>query len=184
MPSPTPHPALSPVSSPETEPTGTPAQCGPLRCDVPGWGNTPEYFAWRNMIRRCEDARVEHFASYGGRGIKVWPLWRASFAAFLADVGSRPAAGYSLDRPETNGHYQPGNVRWATRLEQARNMRTNRLVTARGETLTIAEWCERTGQNKNTVFYRLTHGWPDEAAIFAPAEPSALGRAPRFRKAS
>lgn len=35
-------------------------------------------------------------------------------------IGVRPN-GYTLDRIDTNGHYEIGNVRWATRKEQATN---------------------------------------------------------------
>lgn len=49
--------------------------------------------------------------------------WRNSFEAFITDVGKRPGPGYSIDRKDNDGDYAPGNVRWATRVEQMNNTR-------------------------------------------------------------
>lgn len=75
-------------------------------------------------MSRCYDPKCPKFSLYGGRGIVMHEAWRVSFAAFLADVGERPSARHSLDRyPNPDGNYEPGNVRWATNLEQRRNRR-------------------------------------------------------------
>jgi hypothetical protein len=83
---------------------------------------TPEYRSWYNMIQRCTNSRREDYPRYGGRGIKVCERWRDSFAAFLEDMGRRPA-GTSIDRIDVNGNYEPGNCRWATPKEQRLNQR-------------------------------------------------------------
>src|SRR3990167_2832457 len=79
---------------------------------------TPEYVAFRHMIGRCYYPKVERYPHYGGRGIKVCDRWldkESGFSNFLADVGLKPSSKHSLDRyPDTNGNYEPGNVRWAT----------------------------------------------------------------------
>lgn len=44
----------------------------------------------------------------------------ASFDEFLEEVGPRPE-GHTLDRIDPLGHYEKGNVRWATMRQQAEN---------------------------------------------------------------
>lgn len=88
-----------------------------------GLSDTPTYIVWINMRRRCEDEKNSRYSSYGGRGIRVCDSWR-SFEAFLADMGPRPD-GMSLDRIDTNGHYEPENCQWATVTQQVRNRRVS-----------------------------------------------------------
>lgn len=88
---------------------------------------TPLYRAWTNMRTRCGNPKSSHYPDYGGRGISVCPQWE-SFETFASDVGARPSQKHSLDRINTNGNYEPNNVRWATQKEQCRNKRTSRPV--------------------------------------------------------
>lgn len=84
--------------------------------------DTPTYSSWTNLIQRCTNPTYPNFKHYGGRGITVCDRWRYSFEAFLADMGPRPPAT-SIDRINVDGHYEPGNCRWATRSEQELNKR-------------------------------------------------------------
>lgn len=80
---------------------------------------TPTYNSWLGMRERCSNPNHNRYRYYGGRGIRVCDRWQ-SFAAFLADMGEKPA-GTSIDRVDLDGDYEPGNCHWATATEQARN---------------------------------------------------------------
>lgn len=75
------------------------------------------------MRRRCMDPKNIKYHLYGGLGVKVCKRWQ-DFAVFLQDMGMPPTPKHSLDRyPNPSGNYEPGNVRWATAMEQRRNRR-------------------------------------------------------------
>jgi len=84
---------------------------------------TKIYQCWKGMKKRCANPNEAAWPNYGGRGIKVCDRWRNSFEAFYADVGDPPEPGLTLDRINNDGDYEPGNVRWATRAQQANNTR-------------------------------------------------------------
>jgi len=90
-----------------------------------GRSHTPEFKAWGSMKERCLNRRSPSFAHYGGRGITICPEWLGAdgFARFLDHVGLKPSPDHSIDRINNDGNYEPGNVRWATPSEQARNRR-------------------------------------------------------------
>lgn len=87
-----------------------------------GLSRTGAYKAWHGIIDRCTNPNFPKYSYYGGRGIRVCERWH-SYENFLADMGPRPA-GKTIDRyPNNDGHYEPGNCRWATHSEQNVNMR-------------------------------------------------------------
>ncbi len=134
---------------------------------------TPEYDAWVSMRARCENEARANYKHYGARGIRVCAAWRESFESFLADVGPRPSGRHSLDRIDNQGNYEPGNVRWATWIEQNRNRRNTWWVTIRGERMPLTEAVERFRVvGEITARKRIERGWPDEDALLRPPGPN------------
>lgn len=91
---------------------------------------SPEWHAWRRAKERVVNPNAKGYRNYGGRGIQMSPEWVGDFAAFFEHIGPKPQPheNYSLDRINNDGHYEPGNVRWATRSIQMKNRRSRRRV--------------------------------------------------------
>lgn len=137
-----------------------------------GCSELPEYAIWCGIRRRCSNPTDSAWKNYGGRGIRVCSRWNESFEAFFADMGPRPSDNHSIDRfPDNNGDYEPGNCRWATAKEQARNTRRNYLVFHNGETKCVAEWAEQYRVKSCILYSRLIAGWPFEEAVGLRVRP-------------
>jgi hypothetical protein len=84
---------------------------------------TQLYGVWKGCSIAVTTPRSRAWRLYGGRGITVCDKWRRDVKAFAEYVGERPGPGYSIDRIDVNGNYEPGNVRWATPNQQIDNRR-------------------------------------------------------------
>lgn len=128
---------------------------------------SPTYYIWHSMVNRATNPLCKAFPNYGGRGITVCDEW-LDFSRFLADMGERQE-GLTLERIDNNLGYSKENCRWATRAEQARNRRSNRMITHNGVTKLFSDWARDAGIRHTTLRARLDeYGWTFERALTTP----------------
>ncbi len=130
----------------------------------------------RGMIHRCTNPNGRSWHRYGGRGIKVCDRWLESLDAFIEDLGYRPSLGHSLDRIDNDGDYCPGNCRWATSTEQARNTSQTLWTEVEGKPVKVADVLDDCQFNSRTVRDRLKRGWSAERALSQPPFEDAVVR--------
>lgn len=126
-----------------------------------GLRNTKTYSEWNSMKQRCSKSSKKSHRYYD-REIKVCDEWLNDFKAFYDHVSKLEhfeEEGYTLDRIDNNGNYEPNNVRWATYKQQALNKENTLRVEYMGREQTLMEWCEELGLNYGMVRARHLRGW-------------------------
>lgn len=142
-----------------------------------GMSHDPIFYTWKSMKQRCANPNSATYGNYGGRGIDVCDEWQNSFVTFYSYVSSLPnygKKGYTLDRENNDGNYEPGNMRWATRVEQNHNKRErrdSRLLTHNGKTQSMSKWIREAKITEGTLRGRLDNGWSGERALTTPVRP-------------
>ena len=154
--------------------------CGCFRRDyftthgaTKNYETTPEYSSYQSAKKRCQNKNGKDFNSYGGRGIE---FKFNSFEEFVAEVGLKPSPNHSLDRINTDGNYERGNLRWATKSAQTRNRRNTTLLSACGKTQSMADWAEEMSLSYDMLKRRRLLGFCDECAITLRAGESCEHR--------
>lgn len=109
------------------------------------------YRLWANIKTRCYNKNNHKYKSYGARGIAMHEPWINNYLLFksyiVSELGDRPK-GYSLDRINNDGNYEPGNIRWADDLTQNHNARPKKL---NKEDVLEIRWLISLGYNQKEI---------------------------------
>jgi hypothetical protein len=126
-----------------------------------------DYMRYRSMIARCHNPNAHDYCDYGERGIEVCDEWRGNggFERYLFHVGPKPGPGFSVERIKNELGYRPGNVRWATPLEQGANKRNNVLITRNGRTQHASAWARELGMSPQLIIARERQGLSAEDVL-------------------
>lgn len=110
------------------------------------------------MMDRCYREKAMNYHNYGGRGISVCEEWHniENFEKWVES--SNYKKGFTLERIDVNGNYEPSNCKWATMKEQDNNRRNTVRIEYNNEVHTISEWAEILGINRSTLNNRYYRG--------------------------
>lgn len=117
----------------------------------------PLYTTYQGMISRCYRPSQTNYRYYGARGIKVCQAWLDDFWQFVKDVGEKPGKTYQLDRIDSTGNYEPGNVRWLPVRMNQRRSGAVLLYLKFGEDrrVMLADYCRQNSLDYNQTYSRL-----------------------------
>lgn len=110
---------------------------------------------WRSIRYRIFNKNSKSYSRYGGRGIKLHKEWEdfEVFKDYVAKyLGERPD-GYSIDRIDNDGNYEPGNIRWASPDVQKQNNSQTKLDPAIVIAIFIAH--HKYNIKQNTLMYKM-----------------------------
>lgn len=163
--------------------SGKTRSCGCLSAEIAGARQrthgmtyTSEFTTWQTCKARCYNPKNHKYKNYGARGIKMCQKWMESFAAFFHDMGNKPSPKHSIHRINNDGDYEPGNCKWATYKEQARNRTNNRFIEVGGERITVAEFAERNNIDQRIIHSRLNKGCPVSELLKPRMSARATGK--------
>jgi hypothetical protein len=143
--------------------------------------NSKLYHKWQGVKKRAKNARYYGY-DYDITMCEEWKSWEG-FRTWSLEKGYEE--GLSLDRINNNEGYFPHNCRWVTHTVQSRNTSRNNFVEYKGQTKTIAEWCEQLGLHYGSTFSRIRRGWSVERAFeesVSDARKNAIKNRPKDEK--
>ena len=141
--------------------------------------HTKIWRSWQGMKRRCYNVNNPKYPIYGGAGRFVCGGLMES-KHFFNILGEPPTKKHSLDRKDNNGNYTCGecddcikneyplNVRWATSLEQSRNVSTNFIINYNGIDMCLSAAAEIAKVPYKSVHARIKRGWSINDALSVP----------------
>lgn len=130
----------------------------------------PAYNSWLGMMQRCFNPKATKYPKYGACGITVCERW-LDINNFIKDMGER-LSGYTIERKNNKGNYEPDNCYWAPMSVQALNKSSNHIIDFDGKSQTLKEWATELGMKYSTLATRLMcYHWSIERALTEAVHP-------------
>lgn len=93
------------------------------------------------IMARCNNPKSKAYRRYGGRGIQCRFKTRNDFVQWVVlNLPYHNYKGIEIDRTDNNGHYEPGNLRLATRQQQTHNTSVNAWIAFQGERIRLVDF--------------------------------------------
>lgn len=119
--------------------------------------------------RYLAELQARDMSRYGARGITICAAWLDDFGAFREwALASGYRKSLTIDREDSDGHYEPSNCRWIPKGEQQANTRWAVKLTVDGVTRSCYEWARISGIRARIINGRSRCGWPHKRAVFEP----------------
>lgn len=147
-------------------------ECSSKRATKHGLRDHPVYHVASNIVQRCTNKNNNRYKDYGGRGVRVYPLWVADvglFAKWLLEHGWYESCEVDKDikgNPEMPGYF-PNTISFISSRENKRHKRSNIYITYKGETKLLIDWCRELNLDYKSIYSRYhVLGWRDPIDLF------------------
>lgn len=157
--------------------TGNTKSCGCLQSEsrsissrTHGLCHHPLYSVWASMKARCYNKNLPTYHCYGGRQIAICEEWLEFVPFYEWAMGHGYRKGLTIERVENSGNYEPDNCTWIPPEQQARNKRTNKIITYNGKSMLLIDWGKETGLGIVVLCKRFLRGWSVEKALNTPLQ--------------
>jgi len=122
------------------------------------------YYTWKGMRDRCERPSNKDYPYYGGRGIKLCDRWKTP-VLFVQDMYPSYIEGYTIERMNNDGDYEPNNCKWVTKAENNKTKSDVLRLEYRGKTYNECELAKFTGVGRSLLKWRRNQGFTVEEMV-------------------
>lgn len=141
------------------------------------FSNDPIKIVFQGMKQRCYNSNVRSYKNYGAKGITICDEWLENptlFYEWAYDNGY--SKGLSIERKNVHQGYSPSNCTFIPKSEQSKNRNMSHMISIKGKTLCLSDWCRIYNIKAPTVMARYNKGMSWEDALSKPVNKNYAHR--------